>query len=265
MTLLRNFLISCVLAAGITAGAYINTAKAQAFAEIGTGYIVANYNSLITTFLLSQPPDNRPDKNIDGYARLFACPLVTEYYKNEFEWRKVRENLNMAINRLDREYFSYYEFSGAVELDPYDFEREIFPLNKNTSLAGIRLLNMFRYSSQSQRGERNCAHAFKKADQFIVVHLPTSFSVRLPSAVSFKEIAMTPKEAEQFVALVQTNDKTNTRKVHIRFRVRVDAIADVRTIGTLHEEVIFNGQLLEMDVFADKNLTQHMVKIDLNN
>lgn len=264
MTLLRNFLILFIFAAIMMAVTPARDAKAQAFAEIGTGYIVANYNALVTTYLLSKPPDNRPNKNIDGYARLFACPLVTEYYSNEFEWRKVRDNLNMAINRLDREYFSYYEFAGAVELDPYDFEKEIFPLSKSTTLAGIRLLNMFRYSTQSQRGERNCAHAFSKSEQFIAVHLPTSFSVRLPTAISFKEIAMTPAQAEQFVGIVQINEKTNTRKVHVRFRVRVDAIADTRTMGTIQEEVIFNGQLLEMDVFADKDLTKHMVKIELD-
>ncbi len=263
MKLLRNFLISCVLAVTMTAASPARDAAAQAFAEIGTGYIIANYNALITTYLLSQPADNRPPKNIDGYARIFACPLVVEYYNNEFEWRKVRENMNMSINRLDREYFSYYEFSGSVELDPYDFEKEIFPLNENASLQGIRLLNIFRYSTQSQRGEKNCSHAFGKSKQFIAVHLPTSFSVRLPSAINFKEIPMTPKEAEKFVNIVQPQERTNTRKVHIRFRVRLDAIADIRTSGTDQEEVIFNGQLLEMDVFADKELTQHMVKIEL--
>lgn len=263
MKLLRNFLISCVLAVTMTAGAPVRDATAQAFAEIGTGYIVANYNSLVTTYLLSQPPDSRPPKNVDGYARIFACPLVMEYYKNEFEWRKVRDNMNMSINRLDREYFSYYEFSGSVDLDPYDFEKEIFPLNVNATLQGVRLLNMFRYSTQSQRGEKNCAHAFNKGQQFIAAHLPTSFSVRLPTAINFKEIAMTPKEAERFVNTVMPHDKTNTRKVHIRFRVRLDAIADTRISGTIQEEVIFNGQLLEMDVFADKELTQHMTKIEL--
>lgn len=263
MKLLRNFLISCVLAVTMTAGAPIRDAKAQAFAEIGTGYIVANYNSLITTYLLSQPADSRPHKNVDGYARIFACPLVMEYYNNEFEWRKVRDNLNMSINRLDREYFSYYEFSGSVELDPYDFEREIFPLNKNATLQGVRLLNLFRYSTQSQRGEKNCAQAFRKSEQFIAEHLPTSFSVRLPSAINLKEIPMTAKDAEKFVSIVAPQERTNTRKVHIRFRVRLDAIADSRVSGTSQEEIIFNGQLLEMDVFADKELTQHLTKVEL--
>lgn len=263
MKLLRNFLISCVLAVTMTAGTPIRDVKAQAFAEIGTGYIVANYNSLITTLLLSQPADNRPAKNIDGYARIFACPLVTQYYSNEFEWRKVRDNLNMSINRLDREYFSYYEFSGSVELDPYDFEKEIFSLSTNTTLQGVRLLNLFRYSTQSQRGEKNCAQAFNKRDQFISTHLPTSFSVRLPNAINLKEIPMTPKEAEKFVDIVLPSERTNTRKVHIRFRVRLDAIADIRISGAEQEEIIFNGQLLEMDVFADKDLTQHLAKVEL--
>ena len=263
MKLLRNFLISCVLAAGMVAAAPARDAGAQAFAEIGTGFLVANYGSLITTYLLSQPPDNRSSKNIDGYARIFACPLVLEHYKNEFEWRKVRDNMNMAINRMDREYFSYYEFSGAVELDSYNFEKEIFPLSKTTNISGIRLLNVFRYSTQSQRGERNCAQAFGKKDQFIAFHLPTSFSIRLPTAINLKEIPMTPKEAEHFVSLVQAGEG-NTRKVYIRFRARLDAIAEIRTIGTTQEEVIFNGQLLEMDVFADRILTQHMAKIELN-
>lgn len=263
MTLLRNFLILFIFAAIMMAVTPARDAKAQAFAEIGTGYIVANYNSLVTTFLLSLPTDNRPSRHVDGYARLFACPLITEFYKNEFEWRKVRDNLNMTINRLDREYFSYYEFSGSVELDPYDFEKEIFPLNQFSTLSGIRLLNVFRYSTQSQRGERNCSQAFEGTDQFIATHLPVSFSVRLPTAIHLKEISMPPKDAEKFVNLIHMQGADNTRKVHIRFRVRLDAVADTRGNSSSQQEIVFNGQLLEMDVFIDKNLTQHLAKIEL--
>lgn len=264
MTLLRKFLVSFIFAATMTAATPARDAKAQAFAEIGTGYIVANYNSLITTFLLSQPPDNRPPKNIDGYARIFACPLVTEYYYNEFEWRKVRENMNMTINRLDREYFSYYEFAGTVELDPYNFENELFPLSKETTLVGIRLLNMFRYSTVTQFSGKNCSEAFYKSAKSISTHLPISFSVRLPTAISLRDVPMPPKAAEQFVKIVESHPKKNTRKVHVRFRVRLDAIADTRDLGATQEEVIFNGQLMGMDVFADKDLTQHLAKIELN-
>jgi len=262
MKLLRNFMISCVLAVTIMAGVHIRDVKAQAFAEIGTGYIVTNYFSLVTTYLLSLPADERPPRSVDGYARIFACPLLKEYYTNEFEWRKVRENLNMAINRLDREYFSYYEFSGSAELDSYDFEKEVFPLSKKTAITGIRLLNIFRYGSESQRSERLCSSSFDGYKKFIADFLPVSFSVRLPSSISLKEISLAPKEAERFVNTSKLDSFDNTRRVYLRFRVRLDAIADTRIAGSA-TEIVFNGELLGLDVFADKELTQHLANVEI--
>lgn len=236
--------------------------KVNAFAEIGTGYLSANYNSLVTTFLLSLPDDEREPRYIDGYSRLFECPLVMEHYNNEFEWQKIRDIINTKIDRLDREYFSYYEFGGSVELEQYNFDKQAFPVNRRSELIGVRLFNVFRYSTETQRGAKNCAQAFTKHEQFISYHIPSIFSVKILSPITFKELPMEPQKAKAFAQYAEKNTKKQTRKIYIRFRIKLDSLADIRKWGG-QEEAIFHGELYSADIFLDKNFTRYVDSLKL--
>lgn len=239
----------------------VSVKKSHAFSEIGTGYIVANFNSLVTTFLLSLPSDERDVQFLDGYARLFECDLVKKYFDNEFEWQQIREVMNTKIDKLDREYFSYYEFGGSVDLEKYDFDKETFPATEESVLTGIRLLNMFKLGAQAQRGKKNCSEAFVKHQRFISSHLPTIFSVKVLSPITFKQLPMDAEQAKKFVTVAEEN-KDKTRKIYIRFRVKLDAVADVRKRSS-QQEVIFHGELFSADAFLDKNFTKHVAELKL--
>jgi len=240
----------------------VSVKKSHAFSEIGTGYIVANFNSLVTTFLLSLPSDERDVKYIDGYSRLFECDLVQKYFNNEFEWQQIREVLNTKIDKLDREYFSYYEFGGSIDLEKYDFEKEAFPATSESVLTGIRLLNMYKLGSQSQRGRKYCSDSFTKHERFISAHLPTIFSVKVLSPITFKSLPMDAEKAKKFVTTAEENPKTKTRKIYLRFRVKLDAVADVRNRSS-QLEVVFHGELFSADAFLDKNFTKHVAALKL--
>lgn len=240
----------------------VSVKKSHAFSEIGTGYSVANFNSLVTTFLLSLPSDERDVKFIDGYSRLFECELVKKYFDNEFEWQQLREVLNTKIDKLDREYFSYYEFGGSIDLKKYDFEKEAFPATDESTLTGIRLLNMFKLSAQGQRGKKYCSSFFDKEERFISAHLPTIFSVKVLSPITFKQLPMDAEKAKQFISLAEEDKKSKTRRIYIRFRVKLDAVADVRNRSS-QLEVVFHGELFSADAFLDKNFTKHVASLKL--
>ena len=251
------FLLASVLSLGAL------PKNAHGFTEIGTGFIVTNYQSLITTFVLSLPADERPERYIDGYARLFDCDLVLEHFRNEFDWRNIRERINRRINQIEREYFSYYEFIGTVDLGSYNFEAEVFPLHSGSQLNGVRLLNVYRYPITMHQGQQVCSHAFGgRSEQRIRNFLPTAFGVRLPSSIHVRQISMPPDVAENFVRSVES-DERGRRRVYLRFRIRLDAISELRMDESVHPEVIFNGQVLELDVFADRDMNHHLAKLEI--
>ncbi|TVQ84336.1 MAG: DUF4852 domain-containing protein [Micavibrio sp.] len=238
--------------------------NAHGFTEIGTGYLVTSFQSLVTTFLLSLPADERQAKYIDGYARIFDCDVVEEHYRNEFEWRNIRERINQRINRIQREYFSYYEFIGSVELDTYDFEREVFPLHSESQLNGVRILSLFRLTLEVGQSRKYCAHAFGRDSFRLNTFLPTLFTLRLPSSITVRNIPMTPDAAEHFGRTVEQDERIGRRRIFLRFRVRLDAIAEITARSeSSAENVIFNGQLLELDAFADRNMEYHLAKLDI--
>ncbi len=236
--------------------------QSYAISKIGSGYTIANFRSLINTVVASYTGLDRPGNLIDGYARLFHCDVVTEKFNNEFEWQKIRDNLNAEIDRIDREYYRYYEFSGPIELDRYNFEKGEFPLSEVSKLDHIGFLSIYMLPSAGSL-RTYCGEPFVASDtEAIEDFLPIKFILQLDRPVSLSGIKVDQDVAKDFVRNIAKRSG-GSRIVYIRFRVKITDLLKVKEKEYRDREAVFSGSVKELDIFMDEGLTQHFSSIKI--
>ena len=84
---------------------------------------------------------------------------------------------------------------------------------------------------------------------------PSTATLNLISPLSLTFVRMPKKQAEDYIAWRASAGLVNQkeREAYIRYRVRVDELDSVRKVAGKNS-LVFNGRLMQIDVFADAEL-----------
>ena len=155
-----SVLVCCFLLNGIAYGddkkqePVVNTTRASAdilqpvVQEVGESYVTMTYPNLFRlawAFDVYKSDDNAA---LDTYLKISECNLYKKYYKNEFEWEKIRLATKAYLDKYGKKRDIYFEYVQPLELGRYDEEIQGFPLEKAPDYISLKVLQIADFYSR---------------------------------------------------------------------------------------------------------------------
>ncbi len=214
--------------------------------NVGPTYLQMTYPNLFRlawSFNLYQPTDKDA---LDSYLMVTECNLYKKYYKNEFEWDKIRKAAIEYFQKYNKSKAAYYEYVQPLDLARYDPDLQGFPLEHADKYMLLKFLEMVNY----EVGGTDCGKLAIDSKKY-----PGSAVVNIISPLSLTFIRVPKDVAEAYVNWRSTQGFVGdaARQAYIRYRVRIDNAVGISGVDRVHSYV-FNGRLMRIDVFADKEM-----------
>jgi hypothetical protein len=183
---------------------------------------------------------------LDSFLKISECKLYKNFYSNEFEWDKIRKATQTYFEKYDGQTSMYYEYVQPLMLGRYDPSLQGFPLQDAEEYVSLKALQLANFKV----GDTPCGPLNVDAYKY-----PPSAAVNIISPLSLTFIRVSKELAEEYVAWrnKQGLSKSPVRQAYIRYRVRVDNYAGMQKVAN-GNAFIFNGRLMQVDVFADKEM-----------
>lgn len=239
----RKTLFVCFLAAAVLIGGNCNRALAEGSK---TGYAATTFRDLAQTAVGMGGLDISNPQVMDDYAELVLCDYYKKFYRNDFEWNKIRQTIQGIFMEQKGGFRTLYEFGGPVFLDRYDFKTQAFPLAEESAEKNVGRMVMFYkrdFVPYCDRWQPS-------------VNFPQYFMINLRTPVNLERIYMNQKDADAFIKRMQENGNSD-RVVYVRFRVKVLAAVGLDGLGT-DRNFTFEGSIEDIDFFEDKDYTTYI-------
>lgn len=186
------------------------------------------------------------DEDIDAYLMVSECTLYEKYYKNEFQWEKLRKAARQYLQKYGGSVSHYYEYTQTIQLGRYDNNLQGFPIANVQNYTALKSLQIANYKS----GSTSCGQLGMEPTKY-----PGAGAVNILSPLSLTFIRVPKNLAMEYINWRndQGFSENEARQAYVRFRVRVDGFVGIEPVeGT--PSYVFYGKLLELDVFADKEM-----------
>lgn len=234
--------------------------------DIGQGFAQVTFRDLAVTLMAIKSP-NLENRIVDKYAQVFHCHLYLEKYQNDFEWARVRDAIRKKIAKASERIRRHYEFLGVIEIERYDFERQMFPLTERTMMTNVGALVFYDLGSDAI--ETPCGSVsdiIAKTQGTVALQmeqpsLPTTYVLQTAIPITITNIEMAPKDAEQLVQAMQRVGGKFNRTLYLRFRMRLETFGGIRmssskAIGQM------TGEISAVDMFLDKEKKYYITTIN---
>lgn len=190
-------------------------------------------------------PDNVDD--LTAAIMKTECNLYTKHYTNDFEWRKILGATSDYFKKYSNSYSNYFEIVQPLYLGRYDFD-----------LKGFKLLNPYEFANVSAiqisindevRGP--CSRGVVASPRY-----STAAILNLKNPFNIDYIRVSEELAAEYLDYIKENSGSieNTKSAYLRYRVRVDKFLTQTKRKDLGNIQVFNGQILRLDIFADREM-----------
>lgn len=85
------------------------------------------------------------ETHLDNYMKINECEMYTEFYRNEFEWKGLRDAVKASLVKGKMDLPTRYEYMQKIHLDDYDFETGKFSIYRPYQIDRI-----YRFEIQAQ-------------------------------------------------------------------------------------------------------------------
>lgn len=186
------------------------------------------------------------DEDVDAYLMVSECSLYEKYYKNEFQWEKLRKAARQYLQKYGSSVSHYYEYTQTIKLGRYDANLQGFPIANVQNYTSLKSLQIANYKS----GATSCGQLGMDSTKY-----PGAGMVNILSPLSLTFIRVPKDLAMEYIGWRndQGFSESEARQAYVRFRVRVDGFVGIETVLS-SPSYVFYGKLLELDVFADKEM-----------
>lgn len=215
--------------------------------DIGEGYARPTFPELVQTLVLMNGFDINTPKVADEYGKVVYCDLYEKNYKNDVAWKRVREEIvNRAIKK--QEYYRVkYEIVSQFKLDRYDFEKQFFPLQANSTLNSVGYINLFSSDAQNE----NCS------GKTIYSSFPQNVNLELNQPLTVTGFSVPAAKIKKILARIEEAGNTE-KQVYGRIRMIVAGAAKGTSIsqGGSVQQSVLKGRVTSIDFFIDPELTK---------
>ncbi|HNQ91786.1 MAG TPA: DUF4852 domain-containing protein [Alphaproteobacteria bacterium] len=210
-------------------------------------YVETSYSNInkLLWLLGVYKTDNKED--VESYIKISECNLYLKYYRDDFEWRKVLLASQSYLEKYSPGFSNYFEIVQPLRIDRYDFDLKGFMLDPPGELANVGALQMYGMSGGSNTECGNIAVGSAKYTGSAVL--------KLKSPINISYIRIDPELAKEYLRYIEGKQgDLNDKPAYIRYRVRVDRYITTQNIDRVGRSHIFSGKVLQVDIFADREM-----------
>lgn len=209
-----------------------------------------------------------PEKDvdaIDNFIRINECQVFLDYYRDDFEWRKIRAITKEKILKELSGWPRRYELLVPIELGRYDFERKSFPVLSQFIRDGARRIT----TGYNSIKEPVCG-TLRKIPKY-----PRDIVLNLSRPIQIEEVPIEPDLAQDY--LIRTKilnsemyraadpvlrEQRYERIAYLRVRVRLIKFMDFAKVSTEGETypIVFASSE-SFDVFEDQEMRKLLFSI----
>jgi hypothetical protein len=190
---------------------------------------------------------------IDNYLRINECPIVLQYYHNDFEWGKIREATRQYLLSHMAAFPRHFEIVQEINLGNYDQGKQQFEMARES-----QLVNILRIDSEINNNKGFCDLTGGNIPEY-----PRNMIVRLTRPLTITVVPVEPRLAELYVeqtrlvhqdlsALLQNLDYK--REAYLRLKIRMTAYKETIHNSLGNDRAIIFGVLEGWEVYADDQL-----------
>ncbi len=181
-------------------------ARADEFTKI-------SLDNIVKTLVRFGAIDIRKDDVIDIYGRIVECKIYTKYYKDDFQWERVRKALRETIRQDVKTFPTAYRYDAVLQLERYDFDS-----------------NMYRFTDKTAQTKTNTFVVETKEEDYCtnedVENLPVVYRFVLDESIGMPGLPISPEEGKILLQRMNEN-KNEDRLVYTRFNFYVVYIAPI--------------------------------------
>ena len=184
---------------------------------------------------------------LDQFLKITECNLYHKFFKNEFEWQKIRATTRSYLVNYGADLPRYYEFMQPIYLERYNFDLEGFPLMPNSKYESAYVIQI----TEPEIQYNSCGDKFEGD----TLKFPLGGILRLRSPFSLSFIRVPNRVAKEYLTLLDRQNifTDEGRPAYIRYRIELKKYLENVMVKN-RSYYVFEGKLLQLDVFADREM-----------
>lgn len=203
--------------------------------------------------------DLNDDLLLDEYAFINECPLVKEFYADDFKWNKVRGAMRESVRLNAGTFPTAFSHVAKIQLDRFDFNNRLF---RFTEKSAVRNVNSISFEKENNVILTCAGHAVK--------FIPISYRAVLDAPLTIEGLPMPEADAAALLERMKAAGNTD-RIIRARFNMRVTYIEPLRKSmpgealdyrqngmsGASRSRILrLDTRLDSVEFFEDENLTR---------
>jgi len=224
------------------------TSGGKSKAMVENTYVQTTYENLYKLAWSYDAFSSADEEDLNTYLMITECNLYNKFFQNEFEWEKIKIATRKFIADNKDKVPRYYEYVQPIFLGRYDYALQGFPIIVDAQeFKGQKNLQFAKF----QAGETSCGRMDINSRRF-----PAEGVVSLLSPLNLAFIRVPLPLAEKYIEWrsKQQDIEEGKRQAYIRYRIRIDGYDGIKSYSLGLDAFNFNGKLMRLDVFADKEL-----------
>lgn len=191
------------------------------------------------------------DIALDEYILINACDVFTEFYKNEFEWKQVRDALRKSILKSRRKFPIHFRLYVPLMIERYDFSLMAFPIHADSVMRNVSQLGLVSVSMYSNKNPLQ----MKCGVEFPYNYFPATSDVILKDPFTLDFIPMPRDKAENIIDNVLKNgiDAAGLRKVYAAFDIHLKKFDVLQKFSNNTHLSKFIGELDRISIYESKS------------
>lgn len=252
-----RYVVAILAVLAFSGAAQLSFADTAVTTESGEAYATPTFRELSQMLVMLDGVNINDPKVADDYAKLLYCGLYKEKYRDDFEWNKVRQQLvNRVISKKDY-YRIQYELAGSINLDRYNFDTQDFPLTPQTEMVRVGSMILYDFSVETDTRIRVLCRDDSHSKVF-----PGHYLFVLSQPLTFNRLKLPVDEAKALLERMNTT-KNRDRRLYVRFRLRITGIEKMASTRSENVQVMLKGEMTNIDIFHDAELTKYLTSINL--
>ncbi|HPF79151.1 MAG TPA: DUF4852 domain-containing protein [Alphaproteobacteria bacterium] len=201
------------------------------------------------------------DTAIDNYMLINECDIYEKFYKDDFEWQRIREAGREMLKENKANFSQKFKMVVPIDLGRYDMMRKGFPLINKTAFKDLRRVEIGGNSNRQRVcGVDNIIENYPR-NLILILNKPFSYEfVQLDEHVA--QAFIIRRKYEKIVRPKELENKTYDRLAFARIRITfADYQGETRGSDNFPLAVMF-GRLDGIDIFEDAGEKRLLTSVD---
>jgi hypothetical protein len=214
---------------------------------VETTYTQVSYSNLYKLAWSYDAYSSSNEDALNTYLMITECNLYNKFFVNEFEWEKIK-NATKEYIRINKDNVPrYYEYIQPIYMGRYDYSLQGFPI---VDAKEFKAQKNFQFASFGS-GDTSCGHY-----NLNPIIYPSTAVISISSPLNLSFIRVPIQLAQKYVEWRSKQGifEDTKRQAFVRYRIRIDGYQGVKSYSAGVNAFNFNGKLMRLDVFADKEL-----------